>query len=233
MMILNLSAACHGKTEHGIFVKFKQTSKTAVVLLAGVTISGTPSGYSVPPALHRTIWCRSTFGPRGPGLSNPTSFLRPALPMAPTRDDNARDKRSVLRPGMGPRPSGSRQRPRPRPELPRPRRDRDVCQTVRDETETRPSSVRDETETRPFSGRDYIETHGLCYHTAHGTQRWYIYALHTVPPKKSLRLGWKKQVNNKHMIYMMQFKLPKQKNMICRDLRARHKLSKPRPRPRP
>ena len=55
-------------------------------------------GYSVPPALHRTIWCRSTFGPRGPGLSNPTSFLRPALPMAPTRDDNAREKRSVLRP---------------------------------------------------------------------------------------------------------------------------------------
>ena len=55
-------------------------------------------GYSVPPALHRTIWCGSTFGPRGPGLSNPTSFLRPALPMAPTRDDNARDKRSVLRP---------------------------------------------------------------------------------------------------------------------------------------
>ena len=55
-------------------------------------------GYSVPPALHCTIWCRSTFGPRGPGLSNPTSFLRPALPMAPTRHDNARDKRSVLRP---------------------------------------------------------------------------------------------------------------------------------------
>ena len=55
-------------------------------------------GYSVPPALHRTIWCRSTFGPRGPGLSNPTSFLRPALPMAPTRDDNARDERSVPRP---------------------------------------------------------------------------------------------------------------------------------------
>ena len=54
-------------------------------------------GYSVPPALRRTIWCRSTFGPRGPGLSNPTSFLRPALPMAPTRDDNARDKQSVLR----------------------------------------------------------------------------------------------------------------------------------------
>ena len=55
-------------------------------------------GYSVPPALHCTIWCRSTFGPRGLGLSNPTSFLRPAFPMAPTRDDNARDKRSVLRP---------------------------------------------------------------------------------------------------------------------------------------
>ena len=55
-------------------------------------------GYYMPPALHRTIPCRSTFGPRGPGLSNPTSFLRPALPIAPTRDDNARDKRSVLRP---------------------------------------------------------------------------------------------------------------------------------------
>ena len=39
---ITCQAACHGKTEHGIFVKFKQTSKTAVVLLAGVTISGTP-----------------------------------------------------------------------------------------------------------------------------------------------------------------------------------------------
>ena len=35
--------------------------------------------YSVPPVFHRTIWCRSTFGPRGPGLSNPNSFLSPAL----------------------------------------------------------------------------------------------------------------------------------------------------------
>ena len=55
-------------------------------------------GYSVPPAHHRTIWCRSTFGPRGPGLSNPTSFLRPALPMAPTTDNSARAERSVPRP---------------------------------------------------------------------------------------------------------------------------------------
>ena len=44
---ITCQAACHGKTEHGIFVKFKKpaslkTSKTAVVLLAGVTISGTP-----------------------------------------------------------------------------------------------------------------------------------------------------------------------------------------------
>ena len=190
MMILNLSKSLakplgHGKTEHGIFVKFKKPSKTAVVLIAGVTISfcarrsvmmilnlskslakplvmaklnmaylsslKKPSktavvliagvtisfcarrsvmmdfklikitcqaachgktehgiccphcrchhlGYSVPPAHHRTIWCRSTFGPRGPGLSNPTSFLRPALPMAPTTDNNARDERSVPRP---------------------------------------------------------------------------------------------------------------------------------------
>ena len=69
-------------------IKFKKPSKTAVVHL----------GYSMPPAHHRTIWCRSTFGPRGPGLSNPTPFLRPALPMAPTTDNNASDERSVLRP---------------------------------------------------------------------------------------------------------------------------------------
>ena len=39
---ITCQAACHGKTEHGISVKFKKPSKTAVVLLAGVTISGTP-----------------------------------------------------------------------------------------------------------------------------------------------------------------------------------------------
>ena len=45
---ITCQAACHGKTEHGIFVKFKKPSKTAVVLetavvlIAGVIISGTP-----------------------------------------------------------------------------------------------------------------------------------------------------------------------------------------------
>ena len=39
---ITCQAACHGKTEHGIFVKFKKPSKTAVVIIAGVTISGTP-----------------------------------------------------------------------------------------------------------------------------------------------------------------------------------------------
>ena len=81
---ITCKAACHGNCQ------FKKPSKTAFVLIAG--------GYSVPPAHHRTIWCRSTFGPHGPGLSNPTSFLRPALPMAPTTDNNARDERSVPRP---------------------------------------------------------------------------------------------------------------------------------------
>ena len=71
-------------------------SKTAVVLIAGVTCHHL--GYSVSPALHCTVWCRSTFGPRGQGLSNPTSFLRPALPLAQTTNDNARDEWSVLRP---------------------------------------------------------------------------------------------------------------------------------------
>ena len=33
-------------------------------------------GYSVPPALHRTIWCRSTFGPRGPGHVVQAKFLQ-------------------------------------------------------------------------------------------------------------------------------------------------------------
>ena len=187
MILITCQAACHGKTEHGIFVKFKKPSKTAVVLIAGVMAylsslknraklllsslpvsslknraklllsslpvspsrvlraPGTSSYHLVPKHLRATwprpeqsklllsslpvsslknraklllsslpvspsrvlrapgtslytIWCRSTFGPRGPGLSNPTSFLRPALPMAPTTDNNARDERSVLRP---------------------------------------------------------------------------------------------------------------------------------------
>ena len=85
-------AACHGKTEHGTFVKFKKPAKLLSCLknqqnCCRPTCRCHHLGYSVPPALHRTIWCRSTFGPRGPGLSNPTSFLRPALPMAPTRDE--------------------------------------------------------------------------------------------------------------------------------------------------
>ena len=76
---------------------------------------------------------------------------------------------------------------------------RDVCQTVRDETETRPSSVRDETETRPFSGRDYIETHGL-YMLG-------ICTSHCVPKKESLiDYRMKKQVNNKQSLIL---KIPK------------------------
>ena len=95
MISSNLSitsqAACHGETEHDISVKFKPSKNRTKCH---------PLGYSVPPALHhhRTIWCWSTFGPRGPDLSNPTSFMRPALPMAPTTDNNARVERSVLRP---------------------------------------------------------------------------------------------------------------------------------------
>ena len=47
---ITCQAACHGKTKHGIFVKFKKPSKTAVVLIAGVTISGTlcPRHITVP-----------------------------------------------------------------------------------------------------------------------------------------------------------------------------------------
>ena len=52
--------------------------KTAKLLSSSLPVS--PLGYSVSPALHCTTWCRSTFGPHGPGLSNPT-FLKPALPI--------------------------------------------------------------------------------------------------------------------------------------------------------
>ena len=76
------------------FVKFKKTEQNCWCLHCRCH----HLGYSVPPAHHRTIWGRSTFGPRGLGLSNPSSFLRPVLPMAPTTDNNARDERSVLRP---------------------------------------------------------------------------------------------------------------------------------------
>ena len=53
LISITCQAACHGKTEHGIFVKFvkfKKPSKTAVVLIAGVTISGTscPRHITVP-----------------------------------------------------------------------------------------------------------------------------------------------------------------------------------------
>ena len=41
-------------------------------------------GYSEHPAHYCTVWCRSTLGPCGLVISNPTSFLRPALQMAPT-----------------------------------------------------------------------------------------------------------------------------------------------------
>ena len=75
-------------------VKFKKPSKTAVVLNSGVP----HLGHFLPPAPHRTIRCLSTSGPRDPGLSNPTYFLRPALPIAPTTNNNAKDERSVLRP---------------------------------------------------------------------------------------------------------------------------------------
>ena len=66
----------HGKTEHGIFAKFKKKQQNC----CRPHCRCHHLGYSVSPALHCTIWCRSTFGPHGPGLSNPT-FLEPVLPI--------------------------------------------------------------------------------------------------------------------------------------------------------
>ena len=98
MIISNLSETlgkppCHGKTKHGIFVKFKNQQNCCRPHCLFHHL-----GYSAPgTSLYHLVPKRNTFRPCGPGLSNPTSFLRPALPMAPTKDDNARDERSILR----------------------------------------------------------------------------------------------------------------------------------------
>ena len=73
-----------------IIVKFKKPAK---LLSSSLPVS--PSRVLRAPGTSPYHLVPSTFRPRGLGLSNPTSFLRPALPMAPTTDDNARDKRSV------------------------------------------------------------------------------------------------------------------------------------------
>ena len=44
----------------------------------------------MPPAHHCAIRCRNILGPRDPGLSDPTSRLRLALPMAPTKRQQIR-----------------------------------------------------------------------------------------------------------------------------------------------
>ena len=84
-------AACHGKTEHGILVKLKKRAKLLSSYLpvspSRVLRAPGTSPYHLVPKHFRTTWSRPK-----------QSFLRPALPMAPTRDENARDKRSVLRP---------------------------------------------------------------------------------------------------------------------------------------
>ena len=98
MIILNLSESL---AKPLVMAKLNMAYLSSLKNRAKLPLSSlpvSPSRVLRAPAHHRTIWCRSTFGPRGPGLSNPTSFLRPALPMAPTTDNNARDERSVLRP---------------------------------------------------------------------------------------------------------------------------------------
>ena len=65
------------------------TDKIAFVLFDGVLslVLGAPGTSLYINRCLRTI--------RGPGLSKPASFLRPVLTMAPTTDDNVRNKRSV------------------------------------------------------------------------------------------------------------------------------------------
>ena len=96
---ITCQAACHGKTEHGIFVKFVKFKNRAKLLSSSLPVSpsrvlrvpGTSLYHLVPKHLRAT-W------PRPEQSQFQSSFLRPALPMAPTTDDNARDERSVPRP---------------------------------------------------------------------------------------------------------------------------------------
>ena len=76
MIILNSSETlgklpCHGKLNMAYLPSLKNQQNCWCHHL----------GYSLPPALHCTIWCQSTFRPPGPGLSNFTSFLSPVLPI--------------------------------------------------------------------------------------------------------------------------------------------------------
>ena len=78
-------AAWHGKTEHGIFVKFKKPSKTAVVLIAGVSPTrvlrapGT-SSYQLVPKHLRVTWPRPEQSHLLPEACSPNSvkFKKPS-----------------------------------------------------------------------------------------------------------------------------------------------------------
>ena len=99
MMILNLSESLAkplvmAKLNMAYLSSLKNRAKTAVVLIAGVTISGTPCPrhFIVP------------FGAEAPSGHVAQAWAIPPpswdllSPMAPTTDNNARDERSVLRP---------------------------------------------------------------------------------------------------------------------------------------
>ena len=120
-----------------------------------------------------------------------------------------------------------------------PRRSPNCPRRDRDETLECPRRDRDETF---FWSRLYRDTwliymHGIC-------------TSHCVPKKESLRLGWKKQVNNKQSLilqipktFMFLFKwcvlqcftqIPYcHYNLKTGRYKHRSKLSRPRPRPRP
>ena len=92
MVILNFSESLAkslvmAKLNMAYLSSLKKPSKTAVFFL----------GYSVPPALHCTIWCRSTFGPRGSGLSNPTYLLPEACSRSQGTDHRYRSRKSRSR----------------------------------------------------------------------------------------------------------------------------------------
>ena len=70
--------------------------KRAKLLLSSLPVS--PSRVLRAPGISSYHLVPKHLRARGPGLSNPTSFLRPALPMEPATDNNARDEQSVLRP---------------------------------------------------------------------------------------------------------------------------------------
>ena len=92
MMILNLSESL---AKQHVMAKLNMAYLSSLKNRAKLLLSSLPVS---PSQVLRAPGTSSFSGHVVQSLSNPTSFLRPVLPMAPTKENNARDERSVFRP---------------------------------------------------------------------------------------------------------------------------------------